>query len=281
MIIGSHCGLKQPEMFLGSVKEALSYGATALMVYTGPPQSTLRASMSTMHVEEALALLAKNNIGKEAIIVHAPYIINPATSDLEKREFCISFIAEEVRRTGALGSKVLVLHPGNSLDLPREEAIKNVASVLNQIIFNTRTSDVVIALETMAGKGTEVGKTFEEVKAIIDLVEDKKRVGVCLDTCHIHDAGYDIINDYEGVKAEFDLIIGLDQIKAIHINDSKNPCGAHKDRHANIGTGFIGLEPLKRVCEDPVFVNIPKILETPYIDGEAPYKEEIIALRGN
>ena len=279
MLIGSHCSLALPDMFLGSVKEALSYNANCLMVYTGAPQTTLRSPIDKMKILEAHELMKQNGLSLANVVVHAPYIMNPATKDIEKRDFCINFLASEIKRTAAMGVSVIVLHPGNSLDLEREVALNNIANVLNQVIAITSDLNVIIALETMAGKGTECGKTFEELKYIIDLVEDKNRIGVCLDTCHINDAGYDLVNHYEDVLNEFDSILGLDMIKAIHVNDSKNPLGAHKDRHANIGTGFIGLDTLKKICEDRRFLLIPKILETPYIDGNAPYKEEICMLR--
>ena len=280
MILGCHCGMSGTTMMLGSVKEALSYGANALMIYTGAPQNTIRKNLKELHIEEALKLMDEYNIERKNLIIHAPYIINPATTDLEKREFCINFLTQEVKRSYAMGSKVMVLHPGNTLGNSLESSINNICDVVNQIIENTKDTDVVIAFETMAGKGTEVGRTFEEVRQLLDGIKHQERVGVCVDTCHIFDSGYDIVNDYENVKRKIDEVIGIERIKVIHVNDSKNPLASHKDRHANIGDGYIGFDALKRVCDDETFIHIPKILETPYIDGVAPYKEEIARLRG-
>lgn len=280
MILGCHCGMSGTEMMLGSVKEAIGYNATALMIYTGAPQNTIRKQLKELHIAEALKLMDEANISREHLIIHAPYIINPATTDLEKRDFCINFLTQEVKRSYAMGSKVIVLHPGNSLTIPVEEAIENISYVVNKIIENTMETDVVIALETMAGKGTEVGRTFYEVKAIMDKINVKERIGVCIDTCHMFDSGYDIVNDYTNVKKLLDEVIGIEHIKVIHLNDSKNPLASHKDRHANLGEGYIGFDALYRICHDPDFAKIPKILETPYIDGVAPYKDEIARLRG-
>lgn len=279
MILGCHCGMSGTSMMLGSVKEAIGYNATALMIYTGAPQNTIRRALKELHIAEALKLMDENNISRNNLIIHAPYIINPATTDLEKREFCINFLTQEVKRSYAMGSRVIVLHPGNALGNPLDVAIKNICDVVNQIIENTKETDVVIAFETMAGKGSEVGRTFKEIKMLLDGIIDQSRVGVCLDTCHIFDAGYDIVSNYENVKKEFDEIIGLDRIKVIHLNDSKNPIASHKDRHANLGEGYIGFNALYNICHDTTFENIPKILETPYIDGVPPYGEEIARLR--
>ena len=280
MILGCHCGMSGTEMMLGSVKEALSYNATALMIYTGAPQNTIRKALKELHIEEALKLMDEYKIDRKNLIIHAPYIINPATIDLEKRKFCIDFLTQEVKRSYAMGSKVIVLHPGNALGLPVEEAIKNICGVVNQIIENTKETDVVIAFETMAGKGTEVGRTFYEVKALLDGIDNQERVGVCIDSCHMFDSGYDLVNDYENVIKLLDEVIGIGRVKVIHLNDSKNPLASHKDRHANLGEGFLGFETLYRLCHDERFASIPKILETPYIDGMPPYKEEIARLRG-
>ncbi len=280
MIIGSHVKMGGKEMYLGSVKEALSYNANAFMIYTGAPQNTARKDISELRIDEAHKLMKENNIDVNNVVVHAPYIVNPGTFLEDKQEFAISFLTNEVKRTYAMGSKILVLHPGNTLNNPLDETIKNIAYVINTINSNTKDLDVVIALETMSGKGTEVGRNFNEIKQIIELIDDKKRIGVCLDTCHIHDSGYDIKNDYDNVKCEFCNIIGLEYLKVIHLNDSKNIVGAKKDRHENIGVGNIGLETLQKICNDKDFANVPKILETPYIDEKAPYKEEIILIKG-
>lgn len=279
MILGCHCGMSGTTMMLGSVKEALSYGANALMIYTGAPQNTIRKQLKELHIEEALKLMDEYNIERKNLIIHAPYIINPATMDLDKRDFCINFLTQEVKRSYAMGSKVMVLHPGNTLGNPLDLSVANIYDVVNKIIENTKDTDVIIAFETMAGKGSEVGRTFQEIRALLDGINDESRVGVCLDTCHIFDAGYDIVNNYESVIKEFDEVVGIDKIKVIHVNDSKNILGSHKDRHANIGCGNIGFEALSRICKDVRFESVPKILETPYIDGLPPYKEEIAKLR--
>ena len=280
MILGCHCGMSGTTMMLGSVKEAISYNATALMIYTGAPQNTIRKQLKELHIEEALKLMDEAKIKREHLIIHAPYIINPATTDLEKREFCINFLTQEVKRSYAMGSKVMVLHPGNTLGIPMDDAINNICFVVNKIIENTQETDVIIALETMAGKGTEVGREFSEIRKILDGINDQSRVGVCIDTCHMFDSGYDIVNDYENVKKLLDEVIGINRIKVIHLNDSKNPLASHKDRHANLGDGHIGFDALYRIAHDETFAAIPKILETPYIDGLPPYKDEIARLRG-
>lgn len=281
MILGCHCGMSGTTMMLGSVKEALSYGANALMIYTGAPQNTVRKQLKDLHIEEALKLMDEYNIDRKNLIIHAPYIINPATTDPEKREFCVNFLTQEIKRSYAMGSKVMVLHPGNTLGNPLDQSISNICDVVNEIIENTKEADVIIAFETMAGKGTEVGRTFQEIKALLDGIKDQSRVGVCIDTCHIFDAGYDIVNNYDNVMKEFDEKVGINRLQVIHVNDSKNTLASHKDRHANVGEGNIGFNTLHKICHDEMFKDVPKILETPYIDGLPPYKEEIAKLRQN
>ncbi len=281
--IGSHVSLKSPKMLLGSVEEAISYGATTFMVYTGAPQSTQRKPVDTFQIEEALELMKKHNIQSSDIVVHAPYIMNLANPDPSKRQFAIDFLTEEVKRTHALNASQIVLHPGAALKQSTAQAIAYIASGLNQVIENTATLDVKIALETMAGKGTEVGRSFEELKSIIDNIDNQSRISVCFDTCHTHDAGYPITTNLSHVFETFDAVIGLEKISVFHINDSKNVEGAQKDRHANIGAGTIGFEVLNTIVNDPRFKAIPKILETPYISEHAdaklriypPYREEI------
>ena len=280
IILGSHVGMSGKEMFLGSVKEAESYGANALMVYTGAPQNTRRKDVSELRLSEGLAY-AKECGGKE-IIIHAPYFINLAnTGKPDTYTFGVSFLAQELKRVAAFQSKILVLHPGSHLGAGAEAGIAQLVEGLNTVLAED-DSDVLIALETMAGKGGEIGRTFEELRMIYDGVQKKDRLRVCFDTCHVHDAGYDLVHDYEGVFQKFDEVIGLSQIAVFHINDSMNPCGAHKDRHANIGKGEFGFETLYKVVHDPRFLGIPKILETPYLCAEGeekktipPYKEEI------
>lgn len=281
LVLGSHVSLKGDDMYLGSVKEALSYHATAMMVYTGAPQNTYRKSIENMRIKEALELMKENNFDHNNVVVHAPYIINLANPSLEKREFAVSFLTSEILRTHEMKVNQMVLHPGSAVGLDRKMAVKWIAEGLNKIIENTKDTKVKIALETMAGKGNEVGRTFNELRDIIDLVNDKSRVSVCFDTCHVFDSGYDLKDNYDNVLKEFDNVIGLDLISVIHVNDSKNILGSRKDRHENIGFGNIGYETLFKIIYDERFSNIPKILETPYIEKKPPYKEEIKMIRNN
>lgn len=277
LIIGSHVGYKKDSGLVGSVKEALSYGANTFMFYTGAPQNTKRLPIDLANVQEADKLMRENNIQKENVIVHAPYIINLATDDEEKRNFATSFLQEEIKRVETLGFTYLVLHPGSHVGCGPDKGIENIANSLNKVLETDEK--VVILLETMAGKGTEVGRTFEEIASIIEKVNQKEKIGVCLDTCHINDAGYDL-NDFDKVLDNFDEVIGLDKLKCLHINDSKNERSAHKDRHENIGLGHIGFEALLKVIYNNRLDNIPKILETPYVDKiYPPYKYEIEMIR--
>lgn len=277
LIIGSHVGYKKDSGLVGSVKEALSYNANTFMFYTGAPQNTKRLPIDLEKVKEADQLMKDNKIAKENVIVHAPYIINLATDDLEKREFSCNFLKEEIKRVETLGFSYLVLHPGSHVGAGTDKGIQNIADSLNKII--DKDTKVVILLETMAGKGTEVGKNFEELESIISKIKQKENIGVCLDTCHINDAGYDL-NYFDKVLDSFDKIIGLDKLKCIHVNDSKNMIGSHKDRHENIGYGHIGFDNLINIIYNKRLDNIPKILETPYIDKTyPPYKYEIEMIR--
>ena len=281
MKIGCHVGNSGPLMLEGSIKEALSYGATCFMVYLGPPQNTIRKPIESMNADKMALIAKENNICLDDVIIHAPYIVNLARKDPEKFDFAVRFIATELSGVHNIGCKYLVLHPGSAVDSERSDALKQVARGINEIIKLTPNVRSVIAIETMAGKGNEVGRTFEEIKFIIDNVCDKSRVGVCLDTCHINDGGYDLVNNYEGVISEFDEIIGLEYLKVIHVNDSKNPLASHKDRHENIGFGNLGFETIMKIFNDSRFNNIPKILETPYVaslnnkENFPPYKYEI------
>ena len=279
LIIGSHVGYKKDSGLLGSVKEALSYKANTFMFYTGAPQNTIRSSIDLDNVAKAYKLMEDNNISKDDIIVHAPYIINLANIDEDKFNFSCRFLSEELKRVDTFGFKYLVLHPGSHVGNGVDIGINSIVKALNKVLENDNTN-VQILLETMAGKGSEIGRNFNELKSIIDGVKYKDRLGVCLDTCHLNDAGYDLTK-FDDVLDEFDNIIGLDKIKCIHINDSKNIINSHKDRHENIGKGTIGLETLIKIINNKRLENIPKILETPYIDGIAPYKEEIELIREN
>ncbi|MBQ3002068.1 MAG: deoxyribonuclease IV [Bacilli bacterium] len=286
MLLGSHVSNNGVKMLLGSVEEAISYGANCFMIYTGAPQNTFRKNVNQMNIDKMHAALKEANISLEHIIVHCPYIVNLAQQDTEKFSFAVDFLTKEVIMTTAIGAKIMVLHPGAHVGSGSEAGVKRIAEGINYIIQNTYDSDVIIAIETMAGKGTECGRTFQEIKAIIDMVEDKSRIGVCLDTCHINDAGYDLVNNYDGVFKEFDDVIGFDYLKVIHVNDSKNPLSSHKDRHENIGFGTIGFETLSKVIYDERFASIPKILETPYVTSPIskdlvypPYKHEIAMIK--
>lgn len=277
--LGSHVGMAGKEMFLASAKEAVSYGANVFMLYTGAPQNTRRKEISELNIEAGWKYAKEHGI--EEIIVHAPYIINLAnTIKPETYELAVEFLEKEIIRTAAMGSHIMVLHPGSHVNAGVEAGIAQIIKGLNTVL-NQNNDDVYIALETMAGKGSEIGRTFEELKAIYDGVDKKDRLRVCFDTCHVNDAGYDLVNHYDEVFAEFDRVIGLDQIAVFHINDSMNPLGAHKDRHANIDKGNIGYETLHRLVHDERFLDVPKILETPWVavegtDKKEPhYKEEI------
>ena len=271
LIIGSHVSFKKEEQLLGSVKEAISYGANTFMFYTGAPQNTARQPLNEVKNKEAIELMKENGIDINNVIVHAPYIINLA--NLANQDFAVNFLTEELKRVEQLGVSKLVLHPGSHVGVGYEEGIKNIISSLNKVI--DRTTNVTILLETMAGKGSECACNFEQVKKIIDGVNYSDKVAVCLDTCHIHDAGYSLDN-FDEVLTNFDKIIGLDKLQCIHVNDSKNDLSAHKDRHENIGYGFIGYDNLIKVIYHEKLKSVPKILETPYVDKlYPPYKFEI------
>ena len=282
LIIGSHVGFGGANQLLGSVKEALSYGANTFMFYTGAPQNTKRNPIKKELTEEAYELMKANNIDLSKVIIHAPYIVN--LGNLENFDFSVNFLKGEISRASELGIKNVVLHPGASVSYSREESIKSIIDGLNIILDNDM--NVTICLETMAGKGTEIGCNLEEIKTIIDGVKFKNKIGICLDTCHLSDSGIDLTKFNEYLN-EFDKQIGLDYIKCIHINDSKNELGSHKDRHENIGLGTIGFDTLINIIYDERFKDIPKILETPYVtkDDETkekiypPYKYEITMIR--
>ena len=275
IIIGSHVSYKNDTGLLGSVKEAIGYGENTFMFYTGAPQNTRRGNIDRDITMEAYRLMEDNGIDINNVVVHAPYIVNLCNDD--KFDFSVSFLRGEMDRCKELGIKYMVLHPGSSVGLERGYAINNIIKGINLILDGD--FDTIICLETMAGKGTEVGCNFEEIRTIIDGVSRKENIGVCMDTCHIHDAGYDL-SDIDGVLDEFDRVIGLFYLKVIHVNDSKNERGARKDRHENIGFGYIGFDNILSVIYNKRLEGIPMILETPYIDREyPPYKEEIEMIR--
>ena len=284
LIIGSHVSFTNKDQLLGSVKEALSYNANTFMFYTGSTQSTQRSALNDEFTYEAYKLMVENNINSENVIVHAPYIINLANKvDIDKYNFYVNFFTEELNRVNKLGFNKIVLHPGSAVNCSREEGIQNIISGLNNVLSNSK--DVIVLLETMAGKGNELGINIDEIKAILDGIEDKNRVGVCLDTCHLNDSGIDI-NEFDKYLDDFDKSIGLDKIKCVHVNDSMNPISSHKDRHNNIGYGTIGFDALNKVVHNKRLEGIPFILETPWVnrnekDEYPPYKFEIENFRNN
>lgn len=277
LIIGSHVSLGGKEMLVGSVKEAISYGANTFMFYTGAPQNTVRKPINEFNLQEAKKLMLENNIDINNVIVHSPYIINLANVDNEKGQFAIDFLTNEVKRVEEIGCRYLVLHPGSHVGAGVEVGLETIAKRLNAVL-NSMNTNVVILLETMAGKGSELAINLNEIKYLIDSIDKKENIGVCLDTCHLHDSGVDL-NKFDDYLDEFDNLIGINYIKCIHVNDSKNTLGAHKDRHENFGFGYIGFDTLINIVYNPRLNNIPKILETPYVDKKPPYKFEIEMIR--
>ena len=281
MLLGSHVSMSGKKMFLGASEEALSYGANTFMIYTGAPQNTRRKPISELNIMNGLIHMKEN--GMSNIVVHAPYIINLGNAvKPETFELGVNFLQEEIKRTAALEATQIVLHPGAHVGEGVDVGIAKIIEGLNEVL--TDDQPVQIALETMAGKGTEIGRSFDELARIIDGVTNNERLSICLDTCHVHDAGYDIVNDFDGVLNQFDKTIGLDRLKVLHINDSKNVCGAGKDRHENLGFGEIGFDAIKYIVHHPQLMHLPKILETPFVgpdakNKKAPYKYEIDMLR--
>jgi deoxyribonuclease IV len=279
--IGSHVSMSGKKMLLASSEEAVSYGANTFMIYTGAPQNTRRKKIEDLNIEAGLRHMKEHQI--DDIVVHAPYIINIGnTTNPATFELGVNFLRSEIERTEALGAKQIVLHPGAHVGAGADKGIDRIIEGLNEVLTKDHTAQ--IALETMAGKGSECGRSFEELARIIDGVELNDRLSICFDTCHTHDAGYNIVEDFDGVLEEFDKTIGIERLKVLHINDSKNPTGARKDRHENIGFGHIGFKALNYIVHHPQLENVPKILETPYVgedkkDKKAPYKFEIDMLR--
>ncbi|GLB58224.1 deoxyribonuclease IV [Cytobacillus sp. NCCP-133] len=279
--IGSHVSMSGKKMLLAASEEAVSYGSNTFMIYTGAPQNTRRKKIEDLNIIAGLKHMEENGIMD--IVVHAPYIINIGnTSNPSTFELGVNFLRSEIDRTEAIGARQIVLHPGAHVGAGTEEGVKKIVEGLNEVLNGEEK--VQIALETMAGKGSECGKSFEELAMIIEGVAYNNHLSVCFDTCHTHDAGYDIVNDFDGVLNQFDKIIGLDRLKVLHINDSKNERGMRKDRHENIGFGHIGFKALNYIVHHPQLKDIPKILETPYVgedknNKKAPYKYEINMLR--
>ena len=275
--LGSHISLSSPSYYASAVQEALSYGETAFMFYTGAPQNSFRKDVSLLHIEEGRHLLLEAGLDESKIIVHAPYILNLASKEKEDNyEHSIAFLQEEIRRVHAFHLSTIVLHPGSHLGKGEDYGIATLSEALLRVLEEDLPVD--IALETMAGKGNEVGSSFLCLSRIISACHGHPRLKVCLDTCHVHDAGYDV-SDGAAVLDEFDEAIGLGRLAVVHLNDSKNPRGSHKDRHANLGLGEIGFDSLLRFASDPRLKNVPIILETPYVDGKPPYAKEIEMLR--
>lgn len=273
--IGSHVSFKKDTQLLGSLEESLSYGSNTFMFYTGAPQNTNRAEINKEITEKAKALMKENNIDINDVVVHAPYIINLANGEESKYNFSINFLKQECKRCEELGINKLILHPGSHVGQGKETGLNNIINALNEILPTTKTT---ILLETMAGKGTELGTTVEELNQIITNIKEKDKIGICLDTCHLSDSGYNV-SEFDKVLEEFEKYNLLKKIKCIHVNDSKNIQGSHKDRHENIGYGEIGFNSLINIIYNKKLENIPKILETPYIEGFPPYKYEIEMIR--
>ncbi len=277
MIIGSHVSFHKDTQLFGSLEEALSYGANTFMFYTGAPQNTKRFPIIDEITLQAYQKMREVGIDLRHLIVHAPYIINLASDDVEKYRYSVSFLREELHRIDQLGIPFMVLHPGNYMKATKQAGILRIQKALNELLMDD-SCHVTILLETMAGKGTEIGSSLEEIKQIIDGVTNKKRIGVCLDTCHLHDAGYDL-RQFDLFLQQFDALIGMKYVHCIHVNDSKNEMGSHKDRHENIGYGKIGFATLLSIVYHPLLDDVPKILETPYIDRMyPPYRREIAML---
>ncbi|MCU5746376.1 deoxyribonuclease IV [Staphylococcus sp. SQ8-PEA] len=271
MLLGSHVSMKGKKMLQGSAEDAHKNGATTFMIYTGAPQNTRRKAIEDLNI--ANGHKAMEEFGLSNIVVHAPYIINIAnTQKPHVFELGVDFLQSEIERTQAIGAKDIVLHPGSHVGAGADTGIKKIIEGLNEVL--THDNDVRIALETMAGKGSEIGRNFEELTRIIDGVEHNDRLSVCFDTCHTHDAGYNVKEDFDGVLNEFDKIVGIDRIKVVHVNDSKNEIGAHKDRHENIGFGHIGFDALNYIVHHDTFTDIPKILETPFVGEDKKNKKE-------
>jgi len=283
MLLGSHVSISGG--LIGAAKEAHSYGANVFMIYTGAPQNTRRKPIEELKVTEGHTYMKEN--GLVDFVVHAPYIINLASPKLTTYTLAKDFLKTEIERTEKLGSKYIVLHPGAFTTETKEYGIDRIASGLNEVL--TEDQDVIVCLETMAGKGSEIGRNFEELKAIIDKVHLKEKIGICFDTCHTHDSGYDVVNDFDNVIKHFDEVIGIAKLKVIHVNGSLNVQGAKKDRHANIGADensvkgkdHIGFDAINYIVHHDMIKDKILILETPWLDKKTNlYKEEIKMLKG-
>lgn len=267
------CHLSTSKGYLAMGKTALGIGANTFAFFTRNPRGGAAKAIDPTDAAALRELLAANNFG--TLVAHAPYTLNPCSDKPHAREFARECMADDLVRMEAVPGSYYNFHPGSHVKQGAEAGIDLIAGLLNEVLRPEQTTTVL--LETMAGKGTEVGRTFEELAAIIERVELSDHMGVCLDTCHVHDGGYDIVNNLDGVLDEFDRVIGIERLRAVHLNDSKNPCGAHKDRHERIGEGYIGLEAFERIVTHPQLRDLPFILETP---NELPgYAAEIELLR--
>ena len=273
LLLGSHTSFSKSQL-LGCVEETINYGANALMFYTGAPTNTIRSKIQDEYTTKAHELMNEHGINPNHVICHAPYIINLA--NINNHEFGINFLKNELIRCETLGVNKIVLHPGSAVNCTKEEGMNNIIYALNQVLKNN--PNITILLETMAGKGNELGRTTEELQTILNGILYQDKIAICIDTCHLNDAGYDM-NNFEKYLAEFDELIGINKIECVHLNDSKNILNAHKDRHENIGFGTIGFNTLLNIIKNPKLKDVPKILETPYIEGFSPYKYEISMIK--
>lgn len=271
LTIGAH--LSASKGYTAMLKQAQEIGANTFQFFTRNPRGGSAKAIDQKDIDTFLELMKSENF--PVILAHAPYTLNCCSAKPETREFALNTFADDLMRMEYTPGQLYNFHPGSHVGQGEEVGIEQIAEILNKVLFPEMTTTVL--LETMAGKGTEIGRNFEELRSIIDRVELSDKMGVCLDTCHIHDGGYDIVNDLDGVLEAFDKVIGLDRLKAIHLNDSKNPLAAHKDRHEKIGEGYIGLDAFERIINHPSLKNLPFFLETPNeLDG---YAKEIEMLR--
>ena len=271
MIIGCHLSVSKG--FLPMGKDALKIGANTMQFFTRNPRGGKAKDIDENDINSFLSFCSDNGI--TSFLAHAPYTLNPCSANEDTRRFAAETMADDLKRLELLGGCMYNFHPGSHTGQGVETGIEQISATLNEVIAPEQST--VVLLETMAGKGSEVGRSFEEIRAIIDKVRIKEKIGVCLDTCHVHDAGYDIVDKLDSVIDEFDKTIGLEYLRAIHINDSLNPCGAHKDRHAKIGEGYIGTAAFERIINHPALKALPFYLETP---NELPgYAEEIALLK--
>ena len=268
------CHLSSARGFASMGETALELGANTFAFFTRNPRGGKAKAIDAEDAAKLRSLMAANNFG--TLVAHAPYTLNPCSAKESARQFAHECMANDLQRMEAVPHSYYNFHPGSHVGQGAEAGIDMISSLLNQVLKPEQTT--VVLLETMAGKGTEVGRSFEELAQIIQRVDLQDHVGVCLDTCHVSDAGYDIANDLDGVLEEFDRVIGLNKLKALHLNDSKNPCGSHKDRHEKIGQGFLGIDTFESIVNHPVLSRLPMILETP---NELPgYAKEIELLKG-